>query len=338
MTKQVDIAGGGVAGLALGLALRRAGVPVRVHEAGTYPRHRLCGEFLSGVGEKEFADLGLSALFAETEVLRDMAWYSGNQMIFQDTLPVPARALPRWHMEAAMARELTACGGEVHCGDRVQPPQHPQGWAFATGRPAAREGRWYAEKEHWENLETAAGLEMHLAPNGYAGLARLGGGLVNVCAMFPAAAGKTPATLTDRVRACGLTDLAARLECARTVPGSHCGTSRFVTGWQPGNPALLRLGDSAAIIPPFTGNGMSMAIQAALAAAPLLTQWSSGRVPWPEAVQSIQAALRRRFRTRLRWAARLHPFLLRPSGLFFLRLLLRTGFNPARWLFRKTRC
>ena len=45
----IEIIGGGLAGLSLGLALRRGGVPVTLHEAGEYPRHRVCGEFITGL-------------------------------------------------------------------------------------------------------------------------------------------------------------------------------------------------------------------------------------------------------------------------------------------------
>ena len=47
----LTIAGGGLAGLSLAIALRRHGVDVTVYEAGNYPRHRVCGEFISGVAE-----------------------------------------------------------------------------------------------------------------------------------------------------------------------------------------------------------------------------------------------------------------------------------------------
>ena len=38
--KPIAIAGAGLAGLALGNALQRAGVPTTLHEAHTLPRHR----------------------------------------------------------------------------------------------------------------------------------------------------------------------------------------------------------------------------------------------------------------------------------------------------------
>ena len=47
----IEIVGGGLAGLSLGVALRREGVPVTLFEAGDYPRHRVCGEFIAGLAE-----------------------------------------------------------------------------------------------------------------------------------------------------------------------------------------------------------------------------------------------------------------------------------------------
>ena len=47
--KPIQIIGGGLAGLTLGIALRRQEIPVTILEAGRYPRHRVCGEFISGL-------------------------------------------------------------------------------------------------------------------------------------------------------------------------------------------------------------------------------------------------------------------------------------------------
>ena len=334
----MDIAGGGVAGLALGLALRRGGVPVRLHEAGTYPRHRLCGEFLSGAGMEEFAALGLDDFLKKCPELHDIVWFSDNRLILHRELPVTARGLSRWHLDAEMASRLAAQGGEVRCRERIGGPDNREGWVLAIGRARAETSPWFAQKEHYQNFEMHAGLEMHLGHGGYAGIARIGNGTVNVCAMLPAALGKSSSpALADRLRACGMSALAERLQSAQAVPASRCGVSHFLTGWQTPNGGTLRLGDHAAVIPPFTGHGMSMAILAALEGAPHLTAWSTGHLPWSEAVRSIQSSLRRKFRTRLRWAAWLHPFLLRPSGQHLARLLARSGLLPWQWLYQRVR-
>ena len=58
--KPITIVGGGLAGLTLGIGLRQRGVPVSVIEAGQYPRHRVCGEFISGRGQETLTRLGLT--------------------------------------------------------------------------------------------------------------------------------------------------------------------------------------------------------------------------------------------------------------------------------------
>ena len=60
----IVVLGGGPAGLAAATALVRAGRAVTVHEAGAYPRHRVCGEFLSPDAAPGLASIGLD-LFPE---------------------------------------------------------------------------------------------------------------------------------------------------------------------------------------------------------------------------------------------------------------------------------
>ena len=62
VARPITIVGGGLAGLVLGIGLRRCDAPVTIWEAGNYPRHRVCGEFISGRGQATLARLGMSEL------------------------------------------------------------------------------------------------------------------------------------------------------------------------------------------------------------------------------------------------------------------------------------
>ena len=62
MPETITIVGGGLAGLTLGIGLRQRGVAVTLWEAGRYPRHRVCGEFISGRGQSSLARLRLLGL------------------------------------------------------------------------------------------------------------------------------------------------------------------------------------------------------------------------------------------------------------------------------------
>ncbi|NBS06506.1 MAG: hypothetical protein EBS69_03705 [Verrucomicrobia bacterium] len=82
--KRVTIVGGGLAGLTLGLQLRQRGVPVLLHEAGTYPRHRVCGEYLSGRAISIIESLGLRP------GLDDLGAVESSDVL----LPIRVRPLP----------------------------------------------------------------------------------------------------------------------------------------------------------------------------------------------------------------------------------------------------
>ena len=73
------------------------------------------------------------------------------------------------------------------------------------------------------------------------------------------------------------------------------------------------MGDAITMIPPVTGNGMSMAFESAeLALAPLVA-WSRNETSWPAARQKIAGDCDAAFARRLAWAKWLQRIILNPS-------------------------
>ena len=99
----IEITGGGLAGLSLGLALRRKQVPVTLFEAGSYPRHRVCGEFIAGLSKNTIERLGLAPFLSEALSHREVAWFIHEQVARRQTLPEPAYGLSRYRLDAALA-------------------------------------------------------------------------------------------------------------------------------------------------------------------------------------------------------------------------------------------
>src|SRR5579863_2602966 len=98
MPLPVTIIGGGLAGLTLGIGLRQRGVPVTVQEAGDYPRHRVCGEFISGGGQVVLERLGLLPQFhnAGAVYARTAVFLSGAAKSPVRKLATPALCLSRY--------------------------------------------------------------------------------------------------------------------------------------------------------------------------------------------------------------------------------------------------
>lgn len=342
--RTITIVGGGLAGLTLGIALRRRAVPVKIWEAGHYPRHRVCGEFISGQGRAILNGLDLATLLVEAGAREasTMAFFTSKTAGAVRTLPEPALCVSRHALDAALARCFRDRGGELREGERWPESMNHAGLVQATGRrvqAGANGWRWFGLKAHVHNVELAADLEMHLLPNGYVGLCRLDKGLINVCGLFRRhrAAGLLPSR-TDMLRGPKGSRLHQRLANAAFVPDSVCAVGGL--DLRPKlHPAAgeCRIGDALTMIPPFTGNGMSMAIESAELAAEPLERWSRRDLSWTDACRVVAENCRRLFRPRLSWANRMHPLLmshlLQPvsvGGLFNMKPCLN-------FLFRRTR-
>ena len=118
--KSITIVGGGLAGLTLGIGLRQRGVPAALWEAGHYPRHRVCGEFICGRGQETLARLGLrdwleraGAVGADTA-----AFFSATQSTGPRPLPSRAICLSRFTLDATLAEKFRELGGELWEGKR----------------------------------------------------------------------------------------------------------------------------------------------------------------------------------------------------------------------------
>jgi flavin-dependent dehydrogenase len=332
--REIEIVGGGLAGLSLGLALQRAGVPVRVYEAGHYPRHRVCGEFIAGLAAPTIAALGLADILAPARRHHAVTWTFGNGPVQRrQELPAPALALSRHRLDAALAAALVAAGGRLHPGTRVTDLAPREGRIVCTGRRRANPG-WMGLKFHVRGLPLTADLELHLGHHGYVGLTPVEDDRVNVCGLFVRRklCAKGPGLLLGYLQASGLTTLAQRLGTTAIDPTSCCAVAGVASdaGLADGSGAVL--GDAAGLTPPYTGNGMAMAFQAAESALPCLLAYSRGETTWPEATAAMSRALAGRFNRRLRWAQRLHPWLLQPGRQAWLRRLAPLGLPPLRLL------
>jgi flavin-dependent dehydrogenase len=298
-------------------------------EAGSYPRHRVCGEFISGVSPATLDVLGIRDLFEDAKMHRSLCWLMGGKVIHRDTLPSAAMGISRYVLDERLRQRLEAQGGIVETAVRARPVP-AEGLVWAAGRHP-RPGPWIGLKAHVKNLPMSADLEMHSGSNGYAGLAAVEDGWINVCGLFRidhSLGAKGQDLLVAYLEAGGNSQLAHLLGRAEWRPGSFSAVAGFEFGRQPVVSDLLCLGDAESMIPPFTGNGMSMAFQAAETACGPLVSWVSGDRSWQAVMNTVRSRLRRRFRNRLAVAGVLHHFLMGTHGRLLLQSLSATGLLP----------
>jgi flavin-dependent dehydrogenase len=305
--KPITIVGGGLAGLTLGIALRREGVPVTVWEAGDYPRHRVCGEFISGRGLNILHRLDL--IDDSARVARTVAFYARGRKILSRQLPQEALCISRYRLDALLVEEFRNEGGDLRVRSRWTKPTDDEGVVRASGRrvQAQTDGsRWYGLKVHAINVQLAADLEMHFDRDRYVGLCQLNHGRVNVCGLFRT-------RTVERLHGREGTELNVRLSDATWDEDSRCAVAGL-----PPYPRLATdgacIGDALTMPAPLTGNGMSMAFESAEIASRPLAAYANGAVDWQSAVEEMHRGFRRAFQSRLQWSSFLHRVLFRPRA------------------------
>lgn len=336
--RPVEILGGGLAGLGLALGLRQAHIPVTVHEAGDYPRHRVCGEFITSLDAETIDRLALRPHLADALSASSVAWYRGPTIAHQHDLPTPALCLSRHALDQRLARALVAAGGILHPNSRQ--PLHPaEGRIVSAGRRPDSTAPWIGLKVHLSNLPLARDLELHLGRRAYVGLTRIEDGRVNLCGLFhrdniTRADHSSTDVLTHHLQAAGLQPLAEKLARGTVHEDSRCAVAGL--DYRSALPVAAQgsLGDHSALIPPFTGHGMTIALQSARLALDPLIAWSNHRQDWPETLRQIDHRLRTSLRPKVRRAIWLHRWLLQPTRQQILLALARVHLLPTQAVYQ----
>jgi 2-polyprenyl-6-methoxyphenol hydroxylase-like FAD-dependent oxidoreductase len=116
---EVLILGGGVAGCAASIALARKGRSVTLIEREPTPRHKVCGEFLSGEALEDLHALGIDVASLGAVPI-DYVRLAAARRAAEAPLPFPAASLTRKALDTALIAEAIAAGVRVERGRSVQ--------------------------------------------------------------------------------------------------------------------------------------------------------------------------------------------------------------------------
>ena len=298
--KDVLIVGGGPAGAALGTLLARAGRAVAIIEQSDAAHDKVCGDFLSYEAIHYLRAFGIDLeRLGAVEVAN--VRLAKRELIGECPLPFTGMGLSRRVLDEALLANARIWGTEVLRGKRVEHLRPSgEGWiallengeeirgasAFvATGkhdlrgwhRPKGKQNDLVAFKMYFrlrpEKANAIAGqVELVLFRGGYSGLLGLGDGLANLCLLVQRAVlrelGGNWRRLLKHIQSSSR-HLARYLEDAEELLEKPLAISAIPYGYMRTNaPAgVWCLGDQAAVIPSFSGDGISIALHSALIAA-----------------------------------------------------------------------
>jgi len=300
---------------------------------------------VSGRGQRVLDRLGLTKEFQQAGAIRSgtAAFFSGRASSPIRLVQPPALCLSRFTMDQLLADRFQASGGELFQGKRWEDENTLEGVVLANGRRVKlMEGgwRWLGLKMHASNVALTADLEMHASADGYVGVCRLPGEEVNVCGLFrirPEAHFSAAATRA-LIRGAPGTTLGSRLQKASWQEDSFCSVAGLTLVPQRASASdECRLGDALTMIPPVTGNGMSMAFEAAEMALEPLAAYAQGETSWNQARREIAQACDGAFRQRLFWARVLQALMFSPALRSRVGALVLNSGMVWRMLFERTR-
>jgi menaquinone-9 beta-reductase len=298
--KDVLIVGGGPAGAALGTLLSRAGRAVAVIEQSCAARDKVCGDFLSYEAVHYLRALGIDLEgMGATEVTN--VRLASRERICECVLPFTGMGLSRRLLDEALLAKAQNCGTEVLRGKRVERLRRSRDeWValletgeeirgesafIATGkhdlrgwyRPIGKQNDLVAFKMYFRLTQKRAAtlvgqVELVLFPGGYAGLLGLGERVMNLCLLVRRARLRELRgdwrKLLEHIQSSSQY-LAWYLEGAEELLEKPLAISAIPYGYVCTDAAagVWRLGDQAAVIPSFSGDGISIALHSAQIAA-----------------------------------------------------------------------
>jgi menaquinone-9 beta-reductase len=343
MRKTVTIIGGGLAGLTLGLGLRREGIPVVIYEAGHYPRHKVCGEFISGAGQDVLQRLNLLDAIKRAGAFLACTGAFTLGRIFLPVRPLPQTGIciSRFELDALLARQFSELGGDLQENLRWRGQPEREGTVIATGRrvaPVVGGWRWFGLKIHARHAKLRADLEIHGFDNAYIGVCRVGLDRVNVCGLFRKRAEDRGPITHELLAGSPGSALHSELDGADFDLKSFCSVAGLsLNACRASQRAECCIGDALTMVPPVTGNGMSMAFEAAAIALAPLAAYSRGTMTWPEAKTAIAHACDRAFARRLFWAGWLQRIMFTPLARSVMTKWILSSSTTWRFFFTHTR-
>jgi flavin-dependent dehydrogenase len=300
VVSEVLVVGGGVAGCAAAIAVARKGRTVTLIEREPTPQHKVCGEFLSGEALEDLHALGIDASSLGAVPIGHVRLAAARGAA-EARLPFPAASLTRKALDTALIATAVAAGVRVECGRTVQGLDRTASNAWqvrlddgttreaatvflATGKHDLRGHRRPEDPERWvafkmyyrltaaQSAELAGASELMLYPGGYGGIQPVEDGVANLCCVVQqrhlARVGRRWENFVAKMQQ-DCPHLATRLAGAEPLLAKPIAITHIPYGYirPTTEDGLYCIGDQAAVIPSFTGDGISIALHTARCAA-----------------------------------------------------------------------
>jgi len=296
------VVGAGPAGCAAAITAAKNGAKVLLLERGRFPRHKVCGEFVSAESLKLLEGLLITdevSLISSAPRIPQGRIFVDGSMLHAEISPAAA-SITRFDLDQALWRSCREQGIDAReeCPVLALEGSGPfvvktsteafqakalvnatGRWSHLTSAPvraAANGERWIGVKAHFSEWHPPASVDLYFFDGGYCGVQPVGeqsngSGAVNACAIVSA---RVAANISDVL----CLHPALRQRSRDWAPLTQAVSTSPLIFHEPElvRDGMLQVGDSAAFVDPFVGDGISLALRSGALGAECLVPFFHG--------------------------------------------------------------
>ncbi|PIF30292.1 flavin-dependent dehydrogenase [Flavobacterium sp. 9] len=302
----VIVIGGGLAGLAAAIHLSQNGLKVILIEKSHYPKHKVCGEYISNEILPYLQWLGADVSELNPTHISKFEFTSSNGKAAVAKLPLGGFGISRYTLDnflyqKALANNCTIIKENVtdvsFSNDvfTITTPSQILSAKIVLGAFGKRsnidqvlardfihkKSPWLAVKAHYSGDIDNDLVALHNFKGGYCGVSKVENNIINICYLADYATFKQYKNIEDYQQNILYKNkhLKSVFENSKLLFDKPITISQIsFDKKQPVENHLLMIGDTAGLIHPLCGNGMAMAIHSAKIASELIIDYYSGKL------------------------------------------------------------
>ncbi|GAA4271511.1 NAD(P)/FAD-dependent oxidoreductase [Aquimarina gracilis] len=303
------IIGGGLAGLTCAIDLATENIPVTLIEKNSYPRHKVCGEYISNEVLPYFKSLHINLEELRPVQISEFMISTTNGNTIHSKLPLGGFGISRFTLDHYLWQKAKSLNVQL-INDQVVDVQYDQNQfvvktdtntftsKYVIGAYGKRslvdktlnrkfmlkKSPWLAVKAHYKGDLEENKVQLHNFEGGYCGLSKVENDVINACYLVSYESFRKHKSLKifqEKVMSKNkylyhfFNNTELLFEKPITISQVNFDKK------QPVENHIFMLGDAAGLIHPLCGNGMAMAIQGAQIISDLLKKDYSSQTPVP---------------------------------------------------------
>ena len=340
---EVIIIGGGLAGLTSAIHLSKLGFSVIVIEKNSYPKHKVCGEYISNEVLPYFDWLKINIEELKPTRIKNLQFSSESGRTIETKLPLGGFGISRYTLDFTLYKKALSQNCEI-IEDQVNEvifkddffEVHLGSGKILTSKVVLggfgkrsnldvkmkrnfieKKSPWLGVKSHYQGEfdETVVGL--HNFKGGYCGVSKVENNLLNICYLTNFKSFKKYKNIEEFQEKVVSQNphLKYILQNSTSVFEKPLTISQICFEKKKNiENHILMMGDTAGLIHPLCGNGMAMAIHSAKLASEQAVEFLTGKISRPEMENNYSSNWNKNFKKRL-WYGRILGSILEHSKL-----------------------